>query len=170
MSDVTTKIQIWNASTNRHVGHTAYFPIMTKGVTCHTDPWKSESSIHVVIKYIMLLKYFGIAYHKLDFWFHGTNPGSRISCSCSTISCSCSTSGARHFGLATTWWSVINEEITFPCYVVMCICMFTDILRYIPDLINDLIQLIIYLTSITYSQGAYFRRSSIWHTTKYTLS
>ena len=163
MSDVTINIQIWNASTNRHVGHTAYYPIMTKGVTCHTDPWKSEISIHVVIKYIMLLKYFGIAYHKLDFWFHGTNPGSRISCSCST-------SGARHFGLATTWWSVINEEITFPCYVVMCIYMFTYILRYIPDLINDLIQLFIYLTSITYSQGPYCRRSSIWHTTKYTLS
>jgi hypothetical protein len=163
VSDVTTKIQIWNASTNRHVGHTAYYPIMTKGVTCHTDPWKSESSIHVVIKYIMLLKYVGIAYHKLDFWFHGTNPGSRISCSCST-------SGARHFGLATTWWSVINEEITFPCYVVMCICMFTDILRYIPDLINYWIQLFIYLTSITYSQGPYCRRSSIWHTTKYTWS
>ena len=163
MSDVTTKIQIWNASTNRHVGHTAHYPIMTKGVTCHTDPWKSESSIHVVIKYIMLLKYFGIAYHKLDFWFLGTNPGSRISCSCST-------SGARHFDLATTWWSVINDEITFPCYVVMCICMFTDILRYIPDLINDLIQLFIYLTSIPYSHGPYRRRSSIWHTTKYTLS
>ena len=131
MSDVTTKIQIWNASTNRHVGHTAYYPIMTKGVTCHTDPWKSKSSIHVVIIYLILLKYFGIA---------------------------------------KTWWSVINEEITFPCYVVMCICMFTDILHYSPCLINDLIQLFIYLTSITYSQGAYFRRSSIWHTTKYTLS
>ena len=131
MSDVTTKIQIWNASTNGHVGHTARYPIMNKGVTCHTDLWKSQSSIHVVIIHLILLKYFGIA---------------------------------------KTWWSVINEEITFPCYVVMCICMFTDILRYTPDLINDLIQLIIYLASITYSQGAYFRRSSIWHTTKYTLS
>jgi hypothetical protein len=60
----------------------------------------------------------------------------------------------KYFGIAKTWWSVINEEITFPCYVVMCICMLTDILRYTPDLINDLIQLIIYLTSITYSQGA----------------
>jgi hypothetical protein len=131
VSDVTTKIQIWNASTNGHVGHTARYPIMNKGVTCHTDLWKSQSSIHVVIIHLILLKYFGIA---------------------------------------KTWWSVINEEITFPCYVVMCICMFTDILRYIPELINDLIQLFIYLTSITYSQGPYCRRSSIWHTTKYTLS
>ena len=131
MSDVTTKIQISNATTNRHVGHTAYYPIMTKGMTCHTDPWKSESSIHVVIIYLILLKYFGIA---------------------------------------KTSWSVINEDITFSCYVVMCICMFTDILRYSLYLINDLIQFFIYLTSITYSQGAYFGRSSIWHTTKYTLS
>ena len=61
MSDVTTEIQIWNATTNRHVGHTAYYPIMTTGMTCHTDPWKSESSIHVVIIYLILLKYFGIA-------------------------------------------------------------------------------------------------------------
>jgi hypothetical protein len=69
VSDVTTKIQIWNESNSEHVGGTACDPIPSEGVTCHTDHWKGVSSIHVIIIYIILLKYFGIAYHKLEFWF-----------------------------------------------------------------------------------------------------
>ena len=75
MSDVTTKIQIWNASNSENVGATACDPIPSEGVTCHTDHWKGVSSIHAIIIYIILLKYFGIAYHKLEFWFLEANPG-----------------------------------------------------------------------------------------------
>ena len=74
MSDVTTEIQIWNASNSENVGGTACDPITSKEylVTYHL---KYVSSIHVIIIYIILLKYFGIAHHKLDFWFSEANPG-----------------------------------------------------------------------------------------------
>jgi hypothetical protein len=75
VSDVTTKIQILIASNSEHVGGTACDPIPSEGVTCHTDHWKGVSSIHAIIIYIILLKYFGIAYHKLEFWFSEANPG-----------------------------------------------------------------------------------------------
>jgi hypothetical protein len=74
VSDVTTKIQIWNASNNGNVGHTVCYPVLFQGVTCHTDPWKSVSFILVFI-YLILLKYLGIAYHKVCFWFSEANPG-----------------------------------------------------------------------------------------------
>ena len=38
MSDVTIEIQIKNESNNEHVGHAACDPILSAGVTCHTDP------------------------------------------------------------------------------------------------------------------------------------
>ena len=73
MYDVTTKIQIWHASNSGNVGDTVCDPVLSEGVTCHTDHWKSVSSIHVIIIYLILLKYFGIAYDKLDFWFSEAN-------------------------------------------------------------------------------------------------
>jgi hypothetical protein len=54
VSDVTTKIQIWNASNSENVGATACDPIPSEGVTCHTDHWKGVSSIHVIIIYIFV--------------------------------------------------------------------------------------------------------------------
>ena len=75
MSDVITKIQIWNASNNGNVGHTVCYLVLSQGVTCHTDPWKSVSSILVVLIYLIVLKYLGIAYHKVCFWFSVVNPG-----------------------------------------------------------------------------------------------
>ena len=75
MSDVTTKTQIWNASNSENVGGTASDPIPSEGVSCPTNHWKSVSSIHVIIIYIILLKYFGIDHHKLDFWCSEANPG-----------------------------------------------------------------------------------------------
>ena len=48
MYDVTTKIQIWNASNSENVGHTVCDPVLFEGVTCHTDHWNSVSSIHVI--------------------------------------------------------------------------------------------------------------------------
>jgi hypothetical protein len=83
--DVTTKIQIWNASNSENVGATACDPIPSEGVTCHTEHWKGVSSIHVIIIYIFVEIFRNFLSQTRILVFRGESrcPG-RINKSCST--------------------------------------------------------------------------------------